>query len=236
MTDKSSIWRSIADALEADISAGRYPIGARLPSEADLAGRFGVNRHTVRRALSALADAGRVHARRGAGVFVRAAPADYPIRSRVRFHQAMREAGRSPEKRILQLETRPADSRERAALGLADGAEVHSYRGVSLSDDSPLALFHSVFPAERLPALPEALRESGSVTAALAACGVPDFTRASTRLSAEIADPVQAGHLHLKAGDALLRSVSINIDGAGLPIEYGRTWFAGDRITLVVDG
>ncbi len=236
MTGKTAIWRSIADTLASEIGAGRYPVGARLASEADLAARFGVNRHTVRRALAALADAGNVHARRGAGVFVRAAPTEYPIRPRVRFHQTMRDAGRTPKKRLLLIETRAADAREASALMLDAHEGVHSCHGISLADGSPVAIFHSVFPAARLPDLPDLLRVGGSVTAALAACGVDDFTRASTRLSAELADSVQAGHLHLRTGDALLRSVSVNVDAGGMPVEYGRTWFAGDRITLVVDG
>jgi DNA-binding GntR family transcriptional regulator len=60
----------LRDALAADIAAGRHAPGERLPSEAQLAQRFGVNRHTVRRALAALAEDGLVQARRGAGVFV----------------------------------------------------------------------------------------------------------------------------------------------------------------------
>ncbi|MEM7189778.1 MAG: GntR family transcriptional regulator, partial [Pseudomonadota bacterium] len=62
------IWQQIRGTLTSEISEGRYPAGARLPSEAALAARFGVNRHTVRRALSDMSDAGLVHARRGAGV------------------------------------------------------------------------------------------------------------------------------------------------------------------------
>ena len=69
MTDKTPLWQAIADTLRAEITLGHYPPGDRLPSEAALATRFGVNRHTVRHALAQLADAGLVHARRGAGVF-----------------------------------------------------------------------------------------------------------------------------------------------------------------------
>ena len=69
----------------------------------------------------------------------------------------------------------------------------------------------------------------------LAAVGVSDYTRRSTRLSAEAADPVQAGHLRLRPGAPLLRTVSVNVDPAGRPVEYGRSWFAGERVQLTVD-
>ena len=49
---KTPIWKSIALSLTADIAEGRYRAGDRLPTEAQLSATHGVNRHTVRRALS----------------------------------------------------------------------------------------------------------------------------------------------------------------------------------------
>ena len=73
-----------------------------------------------------------------------------------------------------------------------------------------------------------------SVTAALAACGLADYTRAETRLTAKLADPVLALALQVQPDSPILRSVAVNVDGAGLPVEYGTTWFAGDRVTLTI--
>lgn len=232
---RSSIWREIAATLQAEIARGHVPPGGRLPTEAELAARFGVNRHTVRHAISALAEAGLVQSRRGAGVFVIGRAADYPLGRRVRFHQAVTAAGMTPSRRLTRLETRPADATEAAQLSLPDGARVHVVEGVSLADGQPLAMFRSIFPADRLPDLPDRLQGSGSITAALAACGVADYTRASTRLTAKAAKPMLALALQIKEGAPVLRSVAVNIDAAGVPIEYGTTWFAGDRITLTVD-
>lgn len=229
-----ALWTTLRDALQADIAAGRYAPGDRLPTEAQLAQRFGVNRHTVRRALAALADAGLVHARRGAGVFVTGRVTEYPITQRTRFRDTLLSAGQTPEKRILRLETLPADPREAEALCLAPGAPVHVWEGISLADGVPVSLFRSAFDAMRLPGLPGALRQHLSVTAALAECGVPDYTRLQTRLSAETASTVRARHLHLPAGAPLLRAVAINVDPAGVPVEYGRTWFAGERVQLLI--
>jgi GntR family phosphonate transport system transcriptional regulator len=40
--------------------------------------------------------------------------------------------------------------------------------------------------------------------------------------------------LLLRPGAAVLRSVAVNVDTDGQPIEYGITWFAGERVTLTV--
>jgi GntR family phosphonate transport system transcriptional regulator len=232
---RTPIWKSIAGTLADEIARGHWGVGERLPTEAELSARFGVNRHTVRRSLAALGDEGLVHSRRGAGVFVAGRPTDYPIGRRVRFHQNLRAAGRLPGKEILTIATRTADAEEAEALALAARAEVHAYEGLSLADGQPVALFRSVFPAARFPDLPRHLLEEGSVTAALARGGVADYTRASTRLTAVPATATQGLHLRLPEGAPLLRSVGVNVDTARRPVEYGHTWFAGDRVTLTVE-
>ncbi len=228
------IWSSISEALKAEIAGGSYAPGSKLPTEALLSQRFGVNRHTVRHALAALAESGMVQARRGAGVFVTAVPSDYPLGRRVRFHQNVLASGRTPSRRFLRMETRPASAPEAETLGLSIGRAVHLIEGISLADGMPMALFRSAFPADSLPDFPEAVARTGSITAALTEAGVTDYTRAYTRLTAKLADAVQAGHLQVQQGAPLLRSVTVNIDSAGRAIEFGMTWFVGDRVTLTV--
>ena len=233
---RPALWSGIAATLLVEITGGHYPPGARLPTESALSNRFGVNRHTVRAALADLAARGLVHARRGAGVFVTAPATDYPLGRRVRFHRNVEGSGRTPSRRLTRLETRAADAAEAAALALAPGAMVHVCEGVSLADGVPVATFRSVFPAERLPGMLRHLAEVASVTRALAAEGVADYTRASTRLTARIARGPRAQLLQVPEGAPVLRSEAVNVDTTGVPVEYGRTWFAGDRVTLVVAG
>jgi GntR family phosphonate transport system transcriptional regulator len=233
---RSPLWRDIAETLAAEIARGHFPAGGKLPTEAELSARFGVNRHTVRHALADLAARGLVHARRGAGVFVLGRSTDYPLGRRVRFHQAVEAAGQTPSRRLTRIETHPADAKEAEALGLTLGASVHVVEGVSMADGQPIAVFRSVFPAARFPGLPAAMARHGSITAALADCGLPDYTRATTRLTAKLARATMAVQLQLPEGAPVLRSVAVNVDGQGVPVEYGTTWFAGERVTLTVAG
>lgn len=234
-TTKTPLWQAIAQALHADIADKIYVSGDKLPTEAELALRFGVNRHTVRHALKALIDDGLVRTRRGAGAFVTGTPTEYPIGKRVRFHQNVLADGRTPEKRMLHIEERAASEREADVLQLGVRPRLCVYHGLSLADDVPVALFISHFPLERLPDMAQALRDTNGVTQALERCGVADYTRASTRISARSASVTQALHLHVAEGAPLIYSTSLNVDLDGHPIEFGRTWFAGDRVTLTLD-
>ncbi|MRX52113.1 phosphonate metabolism transcriptional regulator PhnF [Paracoccus sp. S-4012] len=229
-----SLWRSIADHLREDIARGHHGPGERLPTEAALAARFGVNRHTVRQALAALADEGLVRSRRGAGVFIQVAPTDYPLGRSVQFHRAIALAGRVPGRQIDFVATRSADGVEAEVLGLSPAAAVHVAEGISLVDGQPVALFRSIFPAEALQGFPKALQSSGSITAALEACGVPAYRRAQTRITARVADSVRAARLHAAPGDALIRTEALNVTPDGMPVERGLTWWLASRITLTV--
>lgn len=231
---KDTLWSAIATTLTDELQAGHYRPGDKLPTEAALSARFGVNRHTVRQALASLAEQGLVHSRRGAGVFVAQRPTDYPLGRRVRFHQNVLAAGQTPSRRIARAETRPCDSEEARALRLRTGEAVHVVEGVSMADGQPIATFRSVFPAGRFPALLARVQETGSITQSLAASGLPDYTRAETRLTAQLADPVLAVALAVKAGAPVMRTVAVNVDPGGKPVELGTTWFAGERVTLTV--
>jgi GntR family transcriptional regulator, transcriptional repressor for pyruvate dehydrogenase complex len=64
--------------LRDEVARGTWPVGTRIPAEAELAGRLGVGRSTVREAVRALVHAGMLEARQGAGTFVLARAATEP--------------------------------------------------------------------------------------------------------------------------------------------------------------
>ena len=62
---KASLSKQIAEQLRAAIVSGQFKIGERLPTEDELAQRFGVSRPSVREALKRLAAQNLVRAKRG---------------------------------------------------------------------------------------------------------------------------------------------------------------------------
>ena len=74
---------NLVATLRNHIEVGDYPIGSRLPSEAQLTAQHGVSRTVVREAVAALRADGFVEPKQGAGVFVTEPPAapDLPFRN-----------------------------------------------------------------------------------------------------------------------------------------------------------
>ncbi|WPB55202.1 FadR/GntR family transcriptional regulator [Xylophilus sp. GOD-11R] len=64
------VYEQIADAIRSGIVSGAFPDGSRLPSERELALRFGVSRPAVREAIGALQNEGYVLTRHGSGTYV----------------------------------------------------------------------------------------------------------------------------------------------------------------------
>ena len=67
----------IIESLRSDLATGRYPPGARLPSEAELTRKFKVSRMTVVKAMQQLQQEGLLSRRAGSGSFATDAEADH---------------------------------------------------------------------------------------------------------------------------------------------------------------
>ncbi|WP_378941756.1 PLP-dependent aminotransferase family protein [Mesorhizobium sp. ANAO-SY3R2] len=72
------LYLAIADALSADIGAGRLPAGFRLPPQRTLADQLGIDFTTVSRAYAEARKRGLVEGRVGQGTYVRAQPQAAP--------------------------------------------------------------------------------------------------------------------------------------------------------------
>jgi GntR family transcriptional repressor for pyruvate dehydrogenase complex len=68
------LYQDLARTLMEELASGRYPIGARLPAERELAAAYNVSRPTVREAVIALEVQGLVEVKVGSGAYVRRLP------------------------------------------------------------------------------------------------------------------------------------------------------------------
>jgi DNA-binding FadR family transcriptional regulator len=72
------LYRKVAARLMQEVREGRYPVGARMPAERELAVTMGVSRPVVREALLALEVMGVVEVRIGSGAYVLRQPDEAP--------------------------------------------------------------------------------------------------------------------------------------------------------------
>jgi GntR family phosphonate transport system transcriptional regulator len=229
-----ALWKQIAERIEAEIVEGRLAPGARLPTEAELAERFGVNRHTLRRALATLTDQGLIEATPGRGTFVREPPLRYPIGPRTRFSEIVSAEGREPGGRVTGSRIEPATPDVAAALRIAPGDDVLRIEMVRDADGVPITVGSHWYVAERCRDLDLIAAATGSVTRALETIGLGDYRRMETRITARLADEEERRHLALAPGRTVIVVEAINGDAQRRPIQFSRARFSADRVQLVV--
>lgn len=231
-----AMWRQIADRIRAAISSGDFRLDAPLPGEIALAGRYGVNRHTVRSAIASLVQEGVLRAERGRGTFIERRPQfDFPIRKRTRFSEGLSAHAQRGEGHVIASGTAPADTETATALEMAEGAETVFVDMLYVVEDVPISIATNYFDASRLASIARHIRRTRSVTAGLAACGVEDYTRRRTAITARHAEGRDSETLRLSPGAIVLFVTSVNVDAAGRPVQFARTRFAADRATLSVE-
>ena len=226
------LWRGIHRTLSEEISSGLHAPGDRLPTEAQLAGRFCVNRHTLRRAMAALQEDGLVRVEQGRGTFVQEPVIDYPVSRRTRFSEVIIGADREPSSRILRTVVVPADVEAAGGLMLDEGEPLLLAETLHQADERPISVTAHQFPAWRFEGLLEAFRETGSITQALFRLGVRDYFRQSTRVTTRLPDAWEARWLQQARSHPVLVTQSVNIDPQGRPIEYAVGRHAGQRVQL----
>ena len=227
------LWKEIHDELLNDVRAGHYAAGEKMPTEAELARRFNVNRHTVRRALGLLRENGFVLSKKGAGVFVTGKNATYRIGKRTRFSQNISTDG-VPSRQITSVETRHVTRLEAGKLALKTSDMVHVAEGLGYLENTPIMHSVSRFPSGRCDGILAHLQTNPSKTDAFATLGITDYLRKETEVTAVTATAMMANILRCAVGAPLLRVNSVNILLDGVPIEYGTTHFIGDRMVLSV--
>jgi GntR family transcriptional regulator, phosphonate transport system regulatory protein len=228
-------WRRVADRLRAAIAEGST--GERLASEAELAELYAVNRHTVRRAIQALAAEGLVRAERGRGTFVNPAVPRlaYPIGPRTRFSENVTAQGRTPGGRLIHAAPARADQTVAAMLDCSPGAPLHRLETLHVASGVPLSVTTSWFPAERFPNIVRAYAETGSITEALKLEGLSDYRRRETRVTAERVARSDAEHLITPLDSIVLVSTAIDVDLENRPVQAMRARFHAERTELVLN-
>lgn len=231
-----ALWRQVADGIERGIADGRFAAGEKLPGEMEIAETYRVNRHTVRRALATLAERGIVRAERGSGTYVESQRRlAYPLRSRTRFSEIVGADGHEPRGQLIEASEEEATRELARELGLKTGAPLVRIESVRLADRTPICVSTTWLSAERFPGAGDVFANVRSMTKLVAHYGVRDFSRASTRITAAIADATDAARLDLPLGRPVLVVDSTDIDTAGKPIVTKRSRFAAERVEFLVE-
>jgi GntR family transcriptional regulator, phosphonate transport system regulatory protein len=230
-----ALWRQVADGIERSIAAGTFATGEKLPGEMEIAETYRVNRHTVRRALAALAERGFVRAERGSGTYVEAPRLAYPLRSRTRFSEIVGAGGREPRAQLLAASEAVATRELARQLDTKVDTPLVRIETLRLADRTPICVGTTWLVAARFPEAGTIYERVRSMTKMLAHYGIRDYRRATTRVTAGIVDATDAVRLDLPLGRPILVVDSSDVDTDGRPVLTTHARFAAERVEFVVE-
>jgi GntR family transcriptional repressor for pyruvate dehydrogenase complex len=196
----------VAEAMAAEIRAGRLVAGDKLPTEAVLVAQFSVSRTVVREALSRLKSLGLVESKQGSGVYVKEvgfSPLNFDAKSAVSRQAVIQmvEVRRALEAEVAALaaqrRTQADIKRIHKSIALLDKAVLAGGDGV----DEDVQYHRAIAEAARNPFLIGTLEYLGQFLR-----GATRVTRANEARRADFARQVRDEHAvigrAIEAGDA----------------------------------
>lgn len=219
------VFRDLKSALDGN----EWNPGERMPSERDLAERYGCSVITVRHALGELVREGRIERTRGRGTFVLQPRIDRNIAGSMSFAEEMQRRGLDSATRVVTAQIERAGAAVASTLGLAADAPVVYLERVRLGGGEPLLLEQARLPAERFPGLLAFDLEHRSLYDVLA-------ERYGTRIvrAREMVEPVVLHRREASLLEVPTRTLALQIDGVahaadGSAVEVARSFVRGDR-------
>jgi GntR family phosphonate transport system transcriptional regulator len=221
---REPMYLELAQTLRSELN--RYSAGDYLPAEVQLAARFEVNRHTLRRAVDELVREGSLLRRQGKGTQVLGRPLVYPVAAGSAYSESLSALGHGVEAVLLQRRHCTATAEEAEHLGLALHAPLIELQTLRRLDGQPVCLIRHRYCATRAALIAD--YTSGSVRQFLAERQLP-LTRTFSLIGARLPSREEASVLLMPRHLPALTVLTLSHDALGTPVEIAHSTSRSDR-------
>jgi GntR family transcriptional regulator len=211
------------------IDGGVIQPGDMLPSEVDICHAYNVGRQTVRQALGRLVDEEQIERFAGRGSFVRKQPNHIQFFLDRSFSEQMRELGRKPHSRILNMQTSKVDSGSIPALQPYHRAACLKLERLRFGDNEPICHQITTVLTENCPGIEKNDFAEQSLYETLVTQYHFTISRIDHMVRAVGADGVRADLLEISEGTPLLFVGTTTYIEGGAVIEHTDSFYRADR-------
>lgn len=223
------VYRELADILRRELSG--YQAGEFLPGEVQLAERFGVNRHTLRRAIDELVFEGSLLRQQGKGTQVLDRPLIYPMGADTAYSQSLSAQGHGVQALLLKRRYCYASREEAQHLGIAEMAPMIELQTLRKLDQQPVSLIRHRYCASHAPLLAD--YNGGSLRQYLRERDLP-LTRTQSLIGARLPSRDEAALLMMPRHLPALTVFTLSRDRDGRPVELAQSTSRSDRFQYQV--
>ena len=221
--------------LRAALDAGEWAPGERVPSERELALRYGCSLITIRRALGELAREQRVERTRGRGTYVLRQRIDRDFAGTLSFAEEMQSRGLDPQTELVTARIEPAAQHVAVSLDLPAASPTIYLERLRLASGEPLLLEQVHVSAERFTRLLNFDLEHNSLYDVLAERFGARVVRAREAIEPVMLRTREARLLHRKPRTPALLVEGVAFEASGNPVEFARSYVACDRTRYFVE-
>lgn len=227
------LYVQIRNALYEDIVNHVFLPGQKLPSEDELAARFGVSRMTVRQGISDLLDEGILYRRHGVGTFVAQPHIERDHTHLTNSVEMAKKEGIDLQVRLLAAEILPAKLKVSRQLSLNEGDLVIRVKTLRYTDSLPITLHDAYVPYKLFPQLLQEDLQNRHLWDIFEAYGRP-VKRAVQVIEAREADEEMTRLLEVEEGAPILYKERTVFLDDGTPVDFTYCYNRGDRYRLTV--
>ena len=221
--------------LRAALDRGDWHAGEQVPTERDLAVRYGCSLITVRRALDELVREQRIERTRGKGTFVLPPRIDLDLAGSMSFTEEMQSRGLDPSTRLVSARPESATAHVAEALGLEPDSPTLYLERLRMVDGEPYLLEQVHLPADRFPGLLATDLERGSLYEVLVTRYGTPIVRARETIEPVLLRGREAKLLAQRSGSPALLVEGLAYAADGSVVEFGRSYVRGDRSRYLID-
>lgn len=222
------LYYQLATILRENIISGRYSIGDKFPTEADLVKMYSVSRATVRGALQSLKDEGLIRREAGRGTFVSGLPEFTGTLKMDGTLNGLIAMGLATSPRLVDLQEVKVTPQQAEVLGMEPGTPAIRACRVRYYKDHPYCYIINTLPHAIGRKLSESDWESGSILKHLQTQHHFKLGDADEYIRATIADANLARWLNVRIGAPLLQVDYLIRDAEGQPVESPTIFYRSD--------
>ena len=219
------------------IQTGRYKVGERLPSEVALSQMCGVNRNTLRQAITELTAAGILRKEKGTGTFV-SAPAPSEVKHKLErissFRDMLGQSGIKAKTIVVENGIETADDYVARTLFLGTNKKVIAVRRIRTGNGTPYIFEESFLPADMFEGFLN-YDLTGSMYDIISERFGVVLARSKQTISAVNLNKRIAGILGIPVNSAAIFSEYVTFDDKSIPVEILYSYYRGDKYKLEIE-
>lgn len=228
LSGSSPLYTQLRDILRDKIISGEFKVGTAIPSENELSNTYGINRLTVRNAISILIREGLLKSIKGKGVFVLNSKIERDLYTLRGFTKTMKDKNTPSKTTILNKTTKPAGKLLSKKFNINEDDDIYVIKRLCYANKEPISLEYIHIPKYILPNLDKINLSFFSIYELFEVYNI-NLVTADETLEIVRLDDKHSKLLSLDTPSWVMLFQCTSYDNTGRIIEFTKTYTRGDK-------